>query len=34
LNPDYLLISGDKAIFMQISTNKEITVAEDNTVIS
>ena len=28
LNPDYLQISGDKALIIQISTNKKVMVAE------
>ena len=30
LNPDYLQISGDKAIIIQISTGKKVMVAEDS----
>lgn len=30
LNPDYLQISGDKAIIFQISTGKQLMVAEDS----
>lgn len=33
LNPDYLLISGDKAIIFQISTNKKVVVAEETTIL-